>query len=255
MAVPDLDKILLLASDTARLAAKSVLKDLSVIRKVNTDEGRDIKLAADHAFEEVIIENIKRGSEYPILSEESGASDGQKISDGYRWIIDPLDGTLNFYRGIPMSCVSISLWKGMTPVLGVVFDFERQEMFTGIVGRGAWLNGIPMKVSGISEKSKAVLCTGFPISADFSQGSLLDLVEDIRMFKKIRLFGSAALSLAYVACGRVDCYREDGIKIWDVAAGVALVKAAGGVIQVNSVDKDLVLNVEASNSVSLFSKI
>lgn len=255
MAVPDIDKLLLLASDTARIAAESVLKDLPRMREVKMNAGRDIKLTADYAFEEVIIENIERGSEYPVLSEEQAVSDDQKISDDHRWIIDPLDGTLNFSRGIPMSCISISLWKGMTPLLGVVFDFDRQEMFTGIVGRGAWLNGVPMKVSGVSEKSKAVLCTGFPVSADFSKGALLELVENIRMFKKIRLFGSAALSLAYVACGRSDCYREDGIKIWDVAAGVALVKAAGGVIHVDRLDNALVLNVEAASSASLFSKI
>lgn len=252
MAVPDLDELLLLAADTARFAAGSVLKGLPVIREVKLDLDRDIKLEADYELEKVIIGNIMRKSGYPILSEERGVVDEKGISYGYRWIIDPLDGTFNFYRGIPMSCISIGFWKDLDPLLGVVFDFNRQEMFTGLVGRGAWLNGIPIKVSEVTEKSKAVLCTGFPVSSDFSKEPLLDFVDDVRMFKKVRLFGSAALSLAYVACGRADCYRENGIKIWDVAAGLALVKTAGGVVCVDSSDNNLVLNVKASSSSLLF---
>ena len=248
MAVPDMSKLLLLAADTARLAAGSVLKDLPVMRNVKFDLDRDIKLEADYELEKVIIENIARKSEYPILSEECDVVDEKGAGDGYRWIIDPLDGTFNFYRGIPMSCISIGFWKGTEPLLGVVFDLNRQEMFTGLVGRGAWLNGIPVKVSDVAEKSKAVMCTGFPVSSDFSKEPLLNFVDDVKMFKKVRLFGSAALSLAYVACGRADCYRENGIKIWDVAAGLALVKAAGGAFRMDSLNNDLVLNVEAATS-------
>ncbi len=102
-------------------------------------------------------------------------------------------------------------------------------MFTGLVTEGAWLNGMPIKVSDCIEENKAVLCTGFPISTDFSESGLLNFVKSIQVYKKVRLLGSAALSLAYVACGRADVYHEQDIAIWDVAAGVAIVKAAGGV--------------------------
>jgi len=252
MAVPDFDKLLSLASDTAKFAAESVFKSSSVVRNLKDDSGRDIKIEADYELERVIIENITQKSEYPILSEERGVVDNHGDGNGYRWIIDPLDGSLNFFRGIPMNCISIGFWKDMEPILGIIFDFNRQEMFTGYVGRGAWVNGVAIKVSGVTEKSKAVLCAGFPVSMDFSKKPLLEFVEDIRMFKKVRLFGSAALSLAYVASARVDCYRENSIKIWDVAAGLALVKAAGGVVCVDKVDSDIVLNVKASSSSILF---
>ncbi|MBF0504267.1 MAG: inositol monophosphatase [Candidatus Omnitrophica bacterium] len=252
MAPVDLDGLLLLATDTAKLAAEIALKDHPALRHAKVDLNRDIKLEADYELERVIIENIVRKSDYPILSEERGMVARQGGRGSYRWIIDPLDGTLNFYRGIPMSCISIGLWKDMEPLLGVVLDFNRQEIFTGCVGRGAWLNGVGVKVSPVTEKSKAVLCTGFPISSDFSKEPLLEFVEDIRMFKKVRLFGSAALSLAYVASGRVDGYRENCIKIWDVGAGLALVKAAGGEVCVQKAGHDFVLNVKASSSSILF---
>jgi len=245
---PDLDVLLLLAMDTAKRAVENVLKDTPVVKEVRLDLDKDIKLEADYKLEKFIIDNIAQQSGYPILSEECGIVNGGGASDVYRWIIDPLDGSLNYYRGIPMSCLSISLWKDMEPILGVVFDPNHGETFTGLVGKGAWLNGIPIKLSDVTEKSKAVLCTGFPVGTDFSKEALIDFVEDIRNFKKIRLFGSAALSLAYVACGRADCYRENGIKIWDVAAGLSLVKAAGGIVRINPLDKNIILNVEASNA-------
>lgn len=248
MFAPDLDNLLILATDTASLAVENVLKDLPITQEVRLDLDRDIKLEADYKLEKAIIDNIVLQSEYPILSEERGIVKGKETDTDYRWIIDPLDGSLNFYRGIPLCCISIGFWKGLNPLLGVVFDFNRHETFTGLVGRGAWLNGVSIKASDVAEKSKAVLCTGFPVSSDFSKAPLTDFVDDVRIFKKIRLFGSAALSLAYVACGRADCYRENSIKIWDVAAGLALVKAAGGIVSINPSNNDYILNVEASNA-------
>jgi myo-inositol-1(or 4)-monophosphatase len=244
----DLDELLLLATDTARSAVENVLKDAPIRKQVRLDLDRDIKLEADYKLEKFIIDNITQQSKYPILAEECGIVKRSDANDGYRWIVDPLDGSLNYYRGIPMSCISISLWKDMDPILGVVFDFNRGETFTGLVGKGAWLNGRPIRSSKVTEKSKAILCTGFPVSSDFSKKALIDFVENIRNFKKIRLLGSAALSLAYVACGRADCYQENGIKIWDVAAGLALVKAAGGIVRINPSNNDVIVNVEASNA-------
>lgn len=245
---PDLDALLLLATDTAKRAVENVMKDLPIIKEVRLDLDRDIKLEADYKLEKFIIDNIALQSKYPILSEECGIVNRSGNSDVYRWIIDPLDGSLNYYRGIPMSCISISLWKDMNPILGVVFDFNHGETFTGLVGKGAWLNDRPIRLSDITEKSKAVLCTGFPVSTDFSKKALIDFTDDIRNFKKIRLLGSAALSLAYVACGRADYYRENGIKIWDVAAGLSLVKAAGGIVRIKPSNNNVVLNIEASNA-------
>lgn len=202
---------------------------------VTDDSGRDIKNLADVEAEKIILDKLNN-SGIPILSEEKGESGGSPGTGlaALKWIVDPLDGTLNYTYGIPFCCVSVSLWEDDKPVLGVVYDFNRDELFSGIVGKGAWLNDTPIKPSEIFIAENAVLATGFPVNRDFSFGSLEKFIVDIKKFKKKRLLGSAALSLAYVACGRFDAYREDGIMLWDVAAGVALVEAAGGYVKISS---------------------
>jgi myo-inositol-1(or 4)-monophosphatase len=199
--------------------AGAVVKDLP----------RDVKLAADRDAEEIIVKILRQHSDFPMLTEEQGQLPARGEATGLRWIIDPLDGSLNFLQGIPFCSVSVALWREQQPLLGVVYDFHRQELFTGRVGDGARLNGKPIQVSSTREMGKAILCTGFPASTDFAPEPLLKLVEQLRHYRKVRLLGSAALSLAYVAAGRADAYFERDIKIWDVAAGVALVKAGGGV--------------------------
>ena len=240
-------ELLDLAIDGAVNAHRAIANDICQYQKVEQDLDRDVKIAADKKLESSIIEHLIKETRFPILSEETGAVKKSSNNSKYHWIIDPLDGSLNFSRGIPISCVSIALWEGMEPLLGVVYDFNRNETFSGIVGEGAWLNKKPITVSNITEKSKAVLCTGFPVSTDFSRESIFEFSEKIREFKKVRLLGSAALSLAYVACGRADIYFENDIKIWDVAAGLALVKAAGGAVKYSPTSKKNVLGVKASN--------
>lgn len=195
---------------------------------VASEEGRDIKLALDRDSEEQIVFLLSKKSSFPILSEEMNKAWSQEIFPDYHWIVDPLDGSLNYWKDLPLCCVSIGLWRGNKPVLGVIYDFNRDELFTGIVGEGAWMNGISLKVSDIPVLEKAVLCTGFPVSTDFSDAGIQQFISFVRDYKKIRLLGTAALSLAYVASGRVDAYCERDIKIWDVAAGIAIVEAAGG---------------------------
>ena len=198
---------------------------------VNSSEGRDIKLALDRESEERIVDLLQKESDFPILSEEMGKTWLPEIFSSYHWIVDPLDGTLNYWKGVPLCCVSVGLWRGRKPVLVAVYDFNRDELFTGIVGQGAWMNGVSIKVSDVPAPENAVLCTGFPVSTDFSETGIQEFISFVRAYKKVRLFGSAALSLAYVASGRVDGYCERDIKIWDVAAGLAIVEAAGGRIQ------------------------
>ena len=239
------------ALSLAKRAARETSDRLNVLRGgtigIDSDSGRDVKLAADREAERIIIEILSQGFDHPILSEESGWA-GRVGKEGVRWIVDPLDGSMNFLRGIPMCAVSIGLWKHDEPLAGVVHDINTHEVFSGIVGRGAWLGEKPMRVSKVSAMSSAVLCTGFPISTDFSPAALIGYVEQVRSFKKIRLLGSAALSLAYVAAGRADAYYERGIKIWDIAAGAAIVKAAGGSVVHSPVDpKTHALTVDASN--------
>jgi len=135
---------------------------------------------------------------------------------------------MNFSRTLPFCAVSIALGTVNTPMLGVVYDFNRDDLFSGVVGAGAWRNGAPMQVSRITETSRAVLTAGFPVNFVYEDGPLMQFAQMARRFRKLRMFGSAALSLAYVAAGLADAYAEDDIMLWDVAAGLALVEAAGG---------------------------
>lgn len=195
---------------------------------VTSADGRDIKLALDRESEELIVALLSKGADFPILSEEMGKTWEPEAFPDYHWIVDPLDGTLNYWKNVPLNCVSIGLWRGNLPILGVIYDFNREELFSGIVGKGAWINGLPMQVGEVLVPGKAVLCTGFPVSTDFSDTAIRQFISFVRDYKKIRLLGTAALSLAYVASGRIDAYCERDIKIWDVAAGIAIVEAAGG---------------------------
>jgi len=233
--IQDLKKYLSIAKEAATTAGKYLQKASKSRAKIISEPDRDIKLEADIESEKIIINILKGKSNFSILTEEQGSIDvSNDVKEReYKWIVDPLDGTMNFSRGFGICCVSIALWQDTNPVLGVVYDFNQDELFTGLVNEGAWLNGNPISTGEVTEKSNAVLATGFPVSMDFSEEVLSSFAREISNYKKIRMIGSAALSLAYVACGRFDIYIEKNIKIWDVAAGLAVVKAAGGKITIN----------------------
>lgn len=219
---------LALAVYAAQNAGAFLKKARGEVVLVTSAKGRDIKLVLDKESEERIVSLLSKGENFPILSEEMGKVWSSEIFPDYHWIVDPLDGTLNYWKDVPLNCVSIGLWRGSLPILGVVYDFNRDELFTGIVGEGAWFNGLPMQVGEVQLPAKAVISTGFPISTDFSGAAIQQFISFVRDYKKVRLLGTAALSLAYVASGRFDAYFERDIKIWDVAAGIAIVEAAGG---------------------------
>ena len=216
-------------------------------RGIRAEQGRDIKIDADFATDASIHEEIARRSPWPILSEERAST--AAAEPGYRWIIDPVDGSMNYARQIPFCCVSIALWRGMTPVLGVIHDLSREEVFSGIVGEGAWLNGRPIVVSAVDERARAILCSGLPAaSPQHGAEKLQTFVARAEAYKKLRALGSAALMLAYVASGRCDAYAEDGIAIWDVAAGLAIVQAAGGRFTMVPTGRGERYDVEATNA-------
>jgi len=231
---------LLRLAESATLLAGHYLKNKRrEWQNLQKSSDHDIKIHADQRAEELIVEQLRAGSTIRILSEESGRIGSEcgkrkkeKKSD-LQWVIDPLDGSLNYHQNIPLCCVSIALYEGKNPILGVVYDFNRSELFTGLVGVGAWLNHDPVKPSQVDEISAAVLGTGFPVNTDFSSQSLSRFIGQIQRFRKVRLLGSAALSLCYVACGRIDAYQEENIMFWDVAAGCALVLASGGMAQLD----------------------
>ncbi|MEP6944963.1 MAG: inositol monophosphatase family protein [Acidobacteriota bacterium] len=217
------------AIETARDAGQILLEKFG--RKINIMKKGDIDLVteADLASEALIIERIK--SYYPkhsILAEESG--EAVTIGDGnsWKWIIDPLDGTTNYAHGYPCFCVTIGLEHEGEIVLGVTFDPTRNELFAAERGRGASLNNKPIRVSDTEKLSDALIVTGFPYDLkerdDFSQ----HFSDMLMRTRGIRRDGSAAIDMAYVACGRFDGFWEEGLHAWDVAAGVLLIEEAGG---------------------------
>ena len=248
----DAPKLTKLAEIAAQNAGKCLLSGYISDSGVLSDSGKDIKTEADKASEAIVL-NALQSTDYAILSEESGLSNTDKKfsticeSSLPIWIIDPLDGTYNFTRGFPMCCVSIALWQGLNPVLGVIYDFISDKIYSGSIVKGAICNGKTIQVSRIQSHKQAVLATGFPSSRDFSDVALEASIRSIQRFKKIRMIGSAALSLAHVSSGNVDAYIEEDIWLWDVAAGLALVKTAGGTFTISDVKDSFQLDVIATN--------
>ncbi len=199
--------------------------------EVLCEPGHDIKLKADQLAESRILRILQERMPLPVLTEESGEHGGVE-ERAAMWVVDPLDGTFNYSRGMPMCCSSVGLWENGQPVAGAVYNFFHGELFTGIVGRGAWLNGKPIAVSGVREVSKASLATGFPHHHDYGDAPLREFIRQVQDFKKIRMLGSAALMGAYVACGWLDAYVEEDVWLWDVAGAAAIARAAGGAVEV-----------------------
>ncbi len=242
----DLEKLLAIAEQAARRAGTLLAKHMVSGRELRSSHGHDIKIAADVQSETCLINYLKTKTDYPILTEETGMI-GREVQDGCMWVVDPLDGSMNFLRGIPLNCIALGLWRKNKPVLGVIYDFHRNELFAGIADKAAWLNGEQIKVSRTAKKKDAIICTGFPVNTDYSAAGIAALIKQIQEYKKVRLFGSAALSLAYVASGRVDAYYENDIMIWDVAAGLAIVSGAGGVTRLRPSVKKNAFKVYAAN--------
>lgn len=239
------DKFLTIAKEAATKAGDFLAKGNTELRRVNTEDGRDVKIEADLQSESLLIDFLNSKTDFPILSEERGIISGK--DETYQWIVDPVDGSLNYSRGVPICCVSIGLWKKDKPVLGVIYDFNRNELFSGIAGKKAWLNDRSITVSRTEDKVKSVLCTGFPIKTDFEPQRLTAFVDQIRDFKKTRLIGSAALSIAYVAAGRVEGYCERDIMWWDIAGGIPIVLGAGGKTQVQNTNQKYCYDVYVTN--------
>jgi myo-inositol-1(or 4)-monophosphatase len=242
-----LEKHLKIAGDAAVTAGKYLAGLNRAEVRIDSSEGKDIKISADKESESIIIDFLREKTDIAILSEEKGLIKAAGNSD-LQWVVDPLDGTINYIKGIPINCVSIALCRGEEPQLGAIYDFNRNELFTGIDGGGAWLNGHAITVSPTDKIDKAILFSGFPPNADFSPGAVKRMVEQIRDFLKLRWIGSAALSLAYIAAGRGDAYLENGIWLWDVAAGLAIVAGAGGKYTIDKTDREGVYNVCATNN-------
>ena len=240
----EIDRLIEIAEKSAMQAGQFLIKNRNLINIINSSEGRDIKLAADLESEKLILDFLIQNSNYPILAEESGKS--EKLGDTF-WVVDPLDGTANFSRNIPISCVSIALVQKFEPVLGVIYDFNNYDLYSGSLNTKASLNGNLIMVSSEIHKEQAVLITGLPINTNYSNKSMKALIDDFKKWKKIRMFGSAAMAAAFVSSAKADAYKESGTNLWDVAAGVAIVRAAGGKAIISNMSDDFSLDIYMSN--------
>lgn len=220
------------AVQTARDAGRILAERLGRTLQVSNKGAIDLVTETDLASESLIIDRIK--SHYPrhsILAEESGTTNGVEFEPGkseWKWIIDPLDGTTNYAHGYPCFCVSIGLEREGKIEVGVVYDPMRDEVFAAERGSGATLNERKMQVSSVDDLNSAMLCTGFPYNvrerADFTR----QFANFTMTAQAVRRDGSASLDLAYLACGRFDGFWEEGLRPWDIAAGILLVEEAGG---------------------------
>lgn len=226
----DKQRYLKLAEEIAREAG-AILAEGAGLRHINFQDAKDVKLKADVDSEKLIRERLSAVSDYPIVGEELGGDAALPHGDGYYWVVDPLDGTYNYLRSLPSCCVSIGLMKGLEPVLGVIFDFNSGECITSDA-ETLWLDGVVVKPVWAESVGKGALATGFPAGRDYSGPALKAFIESIQAYGKIRMIGSASLALAYVAIARVDAYTEDSIRLWDIAAGLAMAKAAGASIEI-----------------------
>jgi myo-inositol-1(or 4)-monophosphatase len=229
----------------AEKAARGLRRDFGEVEQlqVSLKGPGNFVSTADLKAERVLRQELSKARpDYSFLMEESGASSGKDAD--HRWIVDPLDGTTNFLHGLPHFCISIALERAGDIVAGVVFDPIKDELFWGEKGIGAFLNDRRLRVSSRRQLSQALVATGTPYGQR-SDGrprylrqfdSLMDQVGDIRRM------GSAALDLAYVAAGRFDGYWEYGLSAWDIAAGLLLVREAGGYVSEPSGEGDPLLS-------------
>jgi myo-inositol-1(or 4)-monophosphatase len=256
------------AIQTARDAGRILQERMGRTIQINNKGVIDLVTEVDVASETFIIERIRSyHPRHAVLAEESGASDktGGPRSE-YQWIIDPLDGTTNYAHGYPCFCVSIALERAGVLELGVIHDPMRDETFAAERGEGATLNGRPIRVSGTDDLNRSMLCTGFPYDVRDRGDFARHFSNFIMHAQAVRRDGSAALDLAYVACGRFDGFWEEyglspvaaakqeadahpskstaspstdttilsGLRPWDVAAGVLMIKEAGGIVTTHS---------------------
>ncbi|MDB5099293.1 MAG: Inositol-phosphate phosphatase [Cyanobacteria bacterium RYN_339] len=188
----------------------------------------DLVTEMDVAAEKLILAAI--AASYPdhaVLAEESGAHEG---SSGYKWVVDPLDGTTNYAHGLPIYCVSIGLELDGKPILGVIYAPNLGELFCAEVGGGATLNGKPIQVSQTTQVGKSVLVTGFPYDVGIKSSNLAHFTKFIHKAQAVRRLGSAAIDMAWVAAGRFDGFWEPRLAPWDLCAGSVIVAEAGGII-------------------------
>jgi len=226
-----MNEFLDIAGDAARAAGKLLREHYGNDQEVDTFEDHDIKLHLDVRCQELITGIILgKFPDHTIVGEEGNAGVEDSV---FQWVIDPIDGTVNYFFGIPHFCVSIALRRGADDdwVLGVIYDPMMDEFWAVEAGGTPTLNGNPIATSNRHEMAQAVATVGFSKTKAAMEAGFERYREISRQVRKSRMMGSAALAMAYIACGRLDAYIEEVISLWDIAAGRMLVEAAGGCVE------------------------
>ena len=246
MSTINIEYELTIANKAAKAAGNILLNQKDILNNSIFTSDRDVKLEADIAAENLIKGIIEIESNFPILAEESGKS-ADDLGDTF-WVVDPLDGTANYARDIPLCCISIALVQNLNPVIGVIYDFNNDDLYEGTKETKALLNNKLINVSDIAEKKKGILVTGLPNATDYSDEVMLKMVKDFQSWRKVRMIGSAAMASVYVASGKADLYKEFGTYLWDIAAGAAIINAAGGKADIKNRRDNFQVDVYFSNS-------
>ena len=225
------------AIDAAQQAGALIKANYGTELSVNEALQYDLKLELDVRSQALITDILLTAFPTHAIYGEEGLAGDQ--SSEFHWIVDPIDGTVNYFYGIPHFCVSIALRKRDDILLGVIFDPMMNELFVTEKGGTPTLNGQPIHVSRRAQLSEAMITVGFSKSKDSIDAGMRRFARLLSQVRKTRMLGSAALGMAYVACGRLDAYIEEVISLWDVAAGILLVETAGGRARLFEKDKAL----------------
>src|SRR5438046_2214704 len=217
------------AEKAARAAGDLLRKNFHQSKRVNAAEAHDIKLEIDVTAQDLITRSLLEEFPQHALYGEEGIV-GDQLSE-HQWIVDPLDGTVNYFYGIPHFCVSIALRRKAEIIVGTIYDPIRDELWIGQKGTAPKLNGREFRVSERADLAEAIVSVGLSKTGVTIEAGIPLLQTMVHRARKCRLLGSAALDMAYVACGRLDAYIEQGISLWDVAAGWILVETAGGSVE------------------------
>ena len=234
-------------------ASRSLIRDFGEIEnlQVSSKAPGDFVTSADKRTEKIVIEELlKAHPNYGIISEEAGYIN--KSNKNNRWIIDPIDGTMNFLNGIPHFAISVAYEEEDEVKCGVIFNPVTNEMFSAEKGSGAYLNNSRMRVSNKRKLSEALIVTGGPKQASKIKKKIFsEFISISTQVSNVRKFGSAALDMAFVACGRFDGYWQRELNYWDIAAGIILIKESGGFVDFFEEDMKVPLkkNIIASNSI------
>ncbi len=236
------------AIDAARAAGELLRHNFHQPLRVNSSEAHDIKLEIDVRTQELITNLLLQKFPQHALYGEEGIVGDQSAE--HQWVVDPLDGTVNYFYGIPHFCTSIALRYQSEVIVGVVYDPIRDELWAVQKGDTPKLNGKEFRVSERAALAEAVISVGLSKTSATIDAGLPLLQDMVHRARKCRLMGSAALDMAYVACGRFDAYIEQGISLWDVAAGWILIETAGGIVDMRPrTDMKDKYSVVASNGV------